>query len=69
MNFEAKQFAILSADHRQLCLKLLQAAGDAGNVARACRHFGISRKTFYKSRGRYQTQGDIGLADRARRAA
>jgi transposase-like protein len=31
-------------------LKLLQAAGDAGNVARTCRHFAISRKTFYKWR-------------------
>jgi hypothetical protein len=28
-------------------LKILQTATDAGNVARACRHFGISRKTFY----------------------
>jgi transposase-like protein len=30
--------------------KLLQAAVSAGNVARTCRHFGISRKTFYKWR-------------------
>ena len=47
-------------------LKLLQAAGDAGNVARTCRHFAISRKTFYKWRQRYHAHGDIGLADRAR---
>ena len=47
-------------------LKLLQAAGDAGNVARTCRHFAISRKTFYKWRQRYHEHGDIGLADRAR---
>jgi hypothetical protein len=45
---------------------LLQAAGDAGNVARTCRHFAISRKTFYKWRQRYHEHGDIGLADRAR---
>ena len=34
-------------------LKMLQAATNAGNVARTCRHFGISRKTFYKWRQRY----------------
>ena len=47
-------------------LKVLQAAAGAGNVARTCRHFGISRKTFYKWRQRYQEHGDAGLADRAR---
>ena len=47
-------------------LKLLQAAGEAGNVARTCRHFAISRKTFYKWRQRYHEHGDIGQADRAR---
>ena len=47
-------------------LKLLQAAVSAGNVARTCRHFGISRKTFYKWRQRYHEHGDTGLADRAR---
>jgi transposase len=46
-------------------LKVLQAAGGT-SVARTCRHFGISRKTFYKWRGRYQEHGDAGLADRAR---
>jgi transposase-like protein len=29
-------------------LKVIQAATSARNVARTCRHFGISRKTFYK---------------------
>ena len=47
-------------------LKLLQAATSAGNVARTCRHFGISRKTFYKWRQRHGEHGDAGLADRAR---
>jgi transposase InsO family protein len=47
-------------------LKVLQAATHAGNVARTCRHFGLSRKTFYKWRQRYHQHGDIGLADRAR---
>src|SRR4029453_6587501 len=47
-------------------LRLLHAASDAGNVAWTCRHFGISRKTFYKWRQRYNEHGDVGLADRAR---
>jgi transposase-like protein len=46
-------------------LKVLQAAERAGNVALTCRHFGISRKTFYKWRQRYHEHGDAGLADRA----
>ena len=58
-----------STEQRRLTnwrLKLLQAAGHAGNVARTCRHFGISRKTFYKWRRRHAEHGDAGLADRAR---
>jgi len=47
-------------------LKLLQAALNAGNVVRTCRHFAISRKTFSKWRQRYHEHGDAGLADRAR---
>jgi transposase len=47
-------------------LKVLQTAVGAGNVAPTFRHFGISRKTFYKWRQRYQEHGDAGLADRAR---
>src|SRR5262245_28035243 len=47
-------------------LKVLQAATNAGNVARTCRHFGLSRKTFYKWHQRYHQHGEIGLADRAR---
>ena len=50
-------------------LKVLQTAVGAGNVARTCRYFAISRKTFYKWRQRYQEHGDAGLADRARSAA
>ena len=47
-------------------LKLLETARTAGNVARTCGHFAISRKTFYKWRQRYEVHGDVGLADRAR---
>jgi hypothetical protein len=28
--------------------RVLRQAGDTGNVARTCRRFGISRKSFYK---------------------
>src|SRR5687767_713710 len=49
-------------------LKVLQAAKAVGNVARTCRHVGISRKTFYKWRQRYLQHGEAGLADRARAA-
>jgi transposase-like protein len=58
-----------NSEHRRLThwrLRLLRAAQDAGNVAWTCRHFGISRKTFYKWRRRYHEHGDVGLADRAR---
>jgi transposase InsO family protein len=47
--------------------KVLQQAQDEGrSVARTCRHFGISRKTFYKWKKRYQTHGAAGLCDRSR---
>lgn len=48
--------------------KLMQAGsgGEWGDVTRACRHFGISRKTFYKWKERYDEHGDAGLADRPR---
>lgn len=48
-------------------LKVMQrATSDARNVARTCRHFGISRKTFYKWKRRYAEHGDAGLCDRPR---
>ena len=47
--------------------KLLQSvAGEARSVARTCRHFGVSRKTFYKWRKRQQAGGDAASCDRAR---
>ena len=47
--------------------KVLQQAGERGrNVARTCRHFGISRKTFYKWKHRHAECGDAGLCDRPR---
>ena len=47
-------------------LKFLQHAADAGNVARVCRWFGISRKSFYKWKQRRAEYGDAGLCDRPR---
>jgi transposase InsO family protein len=44
--------------------KILQHAAAISNVARTCRRFGISRKTFYKWRRRFLEHGDAGLCDR-----
>ena len=39
-------------------LKVLQHAGErSGNVARTCRHFGISRQAFDKWKRRYEAHG------------
>ena len=49
-------------------LKFLQRAGDGPRcVARTCRYFGISRKTFYKWKRRHATHGAAGVGDRSRR--
>ena len=48
-------------------LKLLREARVARrSVARTCRHFGISRKTFYKWKSRHRAYGEAGLCDRPR---
>jgi transposase-like protein len=47
-------------------LRILPAAGDERNVARVCRRFGISRKSFYKWKRRHAEHGDAGLCDRPR---
>src|SRR5215831_4086009 len=47
-------------------LRVLQQAADDGNVARVCRRFGISRKSFYKWKRRHVEHGDAGLCDRSR---
>lgn len=46
--------------------RLLCRAADDANVARTCRHFGISRKSFYKWKRRLDEHGQAGLGDRAR---
>jgi transposase InsO family protein len=48
-------------------LKVLQHAGDGERqVAHTCRHFGISRPTFYKWKKRFQAGDAAGLCDRPR---
>jgi transposase-like protein len=48
-------------------MKVLQHARDTTqNVSQTCRYFGISRKTFYKWKARYEEHGEIGLCDRSR---
>src|SRR5262252_4710662 len=47
-------------------LRILRQAVDDGNVARLCRRFGISRKSFYKWKRRHAEHGDAGLCDRPR---
>jgi transposase InsO family protein len=48
-------------------LKILRHASEVTqNVARTCRHFGISRKTFYKWSRRHEKDGAAGLCDRSR---
>ena len=46
---------------------LRHALGVTQNVAKTCRHYGISRKTFYKWLARYKAHGEAGLCDRPRR--
>ena len=47
--------------------KVLQHGGAAPrNVAHTCRHFGVSRKTYYKWKRRYDEHREAGLCDRPR---
>jgi transposase-like protein len=48
-------------------LKLLRQASDLPrSVAQACRHFGLSRKTFYKWKARYRSHGEARLCGQPR---
>ena len=42
------------------------AEGEPRQVARTCRHFGISRTAFYRWKKRFDELGEAGLADRPR---
>src|SRR5262245_7741184 len=43
---------------------LQEAAAGSRTIARICRHFGISRQTFYRWKRRYAASGEAGLVDR-----
>jgi transposase InsO family protein len=43
------------------------AGAEEANVSELCRRFGISRRVAYKWLGRYEAEGESGLADRSRR--
>ena len=46
-------------------MKVLEHAGSGTRqVAQTCRHFGLSRKTFYKWKKRYETGGAAAVCDR-----
>src|SRR5215468_11907382 len=48
-------------------LKVLRHASEVTkNIARTCRHFGISRVAFYRWQQRYEEHGEAGLYDRPR---
>ena len=47
-------------------LKVLRHAKEEARHVATCRHFGRSRKTFYKWKGRFEVHGDAGLCDRPR---
>ena len=46
-------------------LRVLRYAEEVMNVARACRHFGISRQTYYKWKARFDEHGESGLLNRS----
>lgn len=58
------------AEHLRLVVwrsRILQHAADEDRtVAHTCRHFGISRKTYYKWLQRFRSHGEAGLSDRSR---
>src|SRR6185503_2361439 len=48
-------------------LKILRwAADEPRQVARTCRHFGISRTAFYRWKRRFEVHGEAGQGDRPR---
>ena len=44
-------------------LRVFEYAKAVGNVAKTCRHFGISLDTYYRWQGNYQIHGEDGLID------
>lgn len=44
-------------------LKVLEYARDCGNIAKACRYFGISRQCYYNWLHAFEREGEAGLVD------
>lgn len=42
-------------------LRVLNYGKEIGNVSKTCRHFGISRETYYQWKRNYETKGDKAL--------
>ena len=77
MTHSALQFRLCGLDRRDhdqrgaspphgMAMEGSAKAADELNVARVCRHFGISRKSFYKWQRRHADHGAAGLCDRPR---
>ena len=62
---QAAKAANLS-DKALLRLEWIIFAKTCANVSLACRHFGISRKTFYHWQGRFEKEGVLGLEDKSK---
>lgn len=56
----------MNKDHREIQrkLRILQYAEEIGQVAKACRFFGVGRSSFYRWRDLYIKQGETGLINR-----
>jgi len=49
------------------CRVLKEGYAERRNIARTCRHFGISRQAFYRWKRRFDADGEAGLWDRSTR--
>src|SRR5262245_29937890 len=49
------------------CRVLREGSAAGRNIARTCRHFGISRQAFYRWKRRFDAHGDAGRWDRSTR--
>ena len=44
-------------------LRVLRYAQEIGNISQACRHFGVSRETFYQWKRAYAERGEAALVN------
>src|SRR3989344_7024258 len=58
-----KRYTVHCLDPKERLLIINQADFHEDSIAKLCRNFGISRKTFYKWLVRYQKAGENGLVD------